>query len=82
MSISPENAIREAEGIEKAGSVPRDVARTASEKGRLDRLLPAEPEVGALAGATQAPIIVEGMVIKALESEKPERLPTWVRRDS
>ena len=54
---NPENAIREAKGIEKAGPAPRDAARTASESGEALPATPVEPEVGALAGATQAPII-------------------------
>ena len=36
--------------------------------------------IAGICGADVSPDMIEGMVIKALESEKPEKLPLWVRR--
>ena len=37
--------------------------------------------IAGICGADVSPEMIEGMVLGALEKEKPERLPLWVRRD-
>jgi pyruvate/2-oxoacid:ferredoxin oxidoreductase alpha subunit len=38
--------------------------------------------IAGICGADVSPDMIEDMVLKALKEKKPERLPTWVRRDS
>ncbi len=37
--------------------------------------------IAGICGADVSPDMIEGMVLQALNSAKPERVPTWVRRD-
>ena len=47
--------------------------------------LPRRPEVygyiAGICGADVSPDMIEDMVVRALESDKPDRLPRWVRRE-
>jgi hypothetical protein len=37
--------------------------------------------IAGICGADVSPDMIEDMVVKALEREKPDDLPIWVRRD-